>query len=115
MIIGVKTKFDSCHHLPLYEGKCANIHGHTWHLIVEISGEINEHGFVMDFTELKRYVNEIIDIYDHKVLNDYIYNPTCENLVNYIFEYLDEALPSNLKIHKVELQEGDGGYAYRLG
>ena len=111
MNIGINVKFDSCHFLPNYIGKCSNVHGHTWRMTVEIKGEIDlVSGFVKDFTELKTDVNDLINSLDHRSLNQVLFNPTCENLVNYCWNYLTEC---GYTLKKLSLQEGDGGYAYR--
>ena len=74
--------FDAAHYLPNYEGKCKNLHGHTWTLEVEVSGDVKDDGMVIDFAKLKDLVNHrVIDILDHRLLNDVIANPTCENLL----------------------------------
>jgi len=77
-------RFDAAHYLPEYEGKCRNMHGHTWTLEVEVSGSVRK-GMVMDFAVLKSLVKEkVIDCLDHSLLNDIIPNPTCENLLFWI-------------------------------
>ena len=93
--------FDACHRLPNYKGKCANLHGHTWKLVVGVSGEVDEvTGFVVDFAKLRFLVErEILEQLDHAYLGqgnlgnmsglrEFIvpvwgedFLPTCENLV----------------------------------
>ena len=87
-------RFDAAHYLPNYVGKCSRLHGHTWTLEVEVSSSKlistgSEAGMVIDFGELKKAVNrEIIDKLDHTLLNDTIENPTCENLLEWIWKAL---------------------------
>jgi len=75
--------FDAAHDLPFHEGKCKELHGHTYKLEVIVHGEVNkETGMVIDFGVLKKEVNMfVIDTFDHKYLNDIIPNPTAENLI----------------------------------
>ncbi len=74
--------FDAAHYLPGYDGKCSQLHGHSWTLEVEVDGPIGPDGMVMDFGDLKRTVNEhVIDRLDHRLLNDTISIPTAENLL----------------------------------
>lgn len=85
--------FDAAHYLPNYVGKCHNLHGHTWNLEVEVTGSLFEDGpskgMVIDFIELKSTVNElVIDVLDHTLLNDTVENPTCENLLDWIWSAL---------------------------
>jgi 6-pyruvoyltetrahydropterin/6-carboxytetrahydropterin synthase len=113
MIIGVAVKFDAAHFLPGYNGKCANMHGHTWHVEVEVSGPVYEaDGMVVDLTILKRDVTAVIDKFDHKVLNETFpfggpLSPTCENLAQWIFDKLSILHP----ITSVKVREGEGGWA----
>lgn len=118
MIIGVAVKFDAAHYLPGYNGKCANMHGHTWHVEVEVCGDVDEKtGMVMDLAILKREVNTIIDKFDHQVLNDLDYlqaysfniaeHPTCENLA----QFIHDQLVARYNIQSVKVREGEGGWA----
>ena len=50
MKLGLIADFDAAHSLPGYQGKCANLHGHTYMVEVVIEGAIGENGFVMDFS-----------------------------------------------------------------
>ncbi len=61
-------RFSACHVIPGH-GKCGRLHGHTYHVSVELLGERTEpHGFVYDFDELKSAVRELIKPLDHRVL-----------------------------------------------
>jgi len=104
MIIKKEFKFDSAHKLPNYPGKCKNLHGHTWKLIISLEGEVNEKGMIIDFKDLKQQVNEkVVDKLDHTYLNDIIENPTCENIILWIKEQLKDL--EGLK--KIEVFETD--------
>ena len=51
--------FDSAHFLAGYEGKCSNLHGHRWRIVMEAKAEtLHEdgqlRGMVMDFGDTKR-------------------------------------------------------------
>jgi 6-pyruvoyltetrahydropterin/6-carboxytetrahydropterin synthase len=60
-------------------------------------------GFVIDFGELKRIVSEqVVDVLDHKHVNDVIDNPTAENMTLWIWERLAGALPG---LYEIELHE----------
>lgn len=70
---------DAAHRLVLpYESKCKNLHGHTYKVEVELEGDPDEHGIVMDFSELKRRVEAVG--FDHMLLQD-IKCPKCNELV----------------------------------
>ena len=86
MMISKGFKFDAAHKLPDYEGKCKNLQGHTWKLVVCVEGEVDSgSGMIIDFCELKRLIKEqVLDRLDHSYLNDLIENPTCENVLLWI-------------------------------
>ncbi len=97
------TSFDAAHRLPWYEGKCRNLHGHTYRLEVAVGGPIGANGMVLDFADLKRVVRrEIIDRYDHTYLNDQLDNPTAEVLAQDIWKRLEA---SDLAIDRIRLWE----------
>lgn len=84
MIIAKEFTFDASHQLPNEEcyGKCQNLHGHTYKLIVKISGSVNDKGWVMNFSDLKKIVNEkIISQLDHNHINLIIPLSTAENIL----------------------------------
>lgn len=65
----VEDSFDSAHFLKGYEGKCRNIHGHRWKILIEVEGEeLDKQGFVMDFSKIKMYLKELVSQYDHSLL-----------------------------------------------
>jgi len=107
--------FDAAHFLPDHLGKCANMHGHTYKLEVEISrtdgGTISggsSGGMVLDFLEFSKIVKEVVlDKVNHKVLNEVLsFTATSENLAGYFYEILQEACQEyNLKLENVALWE----------
>ena len=67
------ASFDSAHFLSGYNGKCANIHGHTWKIEVEVSeksliAEGEKRGMVIDFSDLKKSVRALANRYDHTLI-----------------------------------------------
>lgn len=104
MIITKKFRFDSAHKLPNYKGDCANVHGHSYKLFVSVSGDVNEQGFVIDFKDLNNIVSEkVISKLDHSNLNDFLENPTAENIVIWIWNELKDYLNlSELKLYETE-------------
>jgi len=95
----------AAHFLPNHPKRCQYIHGHEWKLTVYIKKRIDKKtGMVMDFSELKRVVNEfVIDELDHNYFNNFLINPTAENIVFWIW---DQLMYNGLKgIDKIELWE----------
>lgn len=103
--------FDSAHHLENYVGPCANVHGHTYKLQVTLEGRVNPAtGMIIDFNRLKQEVNiRIIDILDHKMLNDVLaFNPTAELMAQWMFDQLRLA---DLPVVKIRLWETPTSFA----
>ena len=102
----VKRRFDfeAAHRLPAHPGKCRDLHGHSYVLVVTIERPVEPgSGMVIDFGDLKRIVKrEIVDRVDHKSLNDIIDNPTAELVAKWSWERLAGHLPGLVEI---ELRE----------
>ncbi|WP_078555537.1 6-carboxytetrahydropterin synthase QueD [Bacillus alkalicellulosilyticus] len=101
--------FDAAHHLHCYDGKCKSLHGHTYKLVVTMSGFVNDIGISVDFSDIKRMFNDVIkDKLDHRYLNDVLpnMNTTAENMIVWIWEQLDEKLVAEgLKAIGTRLEE----------
>jgi len=112
MIVVKEFTFESAHYLSGYDGKCSNLHGHTYTLEVAVEGEVKENGMVIDFKELSDIVKEnILDNLDHVLLNDIIDNPTAENTAKYAWDNLKDKL--NLKY--IKLAESDKSFVVYEG
>ncbi len=110
--VGIETHFDASHHLPLHKGKCFNMHGHTWHVKVEVSGLINLEGMVVDLKLLKEAVKGITEQFDHKCINDLVDDPTCEHLCEiFYWELKPFELEHSVTIESITIREGEGGWA----
>ena len=106
--------FDAAHSLPDYPGKCQRLHGHTWRLEVEFSGRVNERtGMVADFAGLKGLVGrEVIDVLDHTLLNTEVENPTCENLLAWIWLRLSKVqFVEEIQLVRLRLYETPDSFA----
>lgn len=136
--VSKQFNFEAAHALWNYDGKCKNIHGHTYKLFVTVIGKaIDEpgdakNGMVIDFGDLKKTVKtHIVDIYDHALIINkkasfkkpeiqkqmferYIeteYQPTCENMVRNFALIIKKQLPKQVKLHSVRLYETETSYA----
>ncbi len=131
--------FETGHALYGYDGKCRNVHGHSYKLAVTVIGKpITDSnnvkfGMVIDFTDLKKIVKEeIVDIFDHatvfnkntphielaKVLKDrghhvllVDYQPTSEMMIIDFSKKIKNRLPENITLHSLKLQETETSYA----
>ena len=91
--ISVENHFDAAHFLRGYEGKCENLHGHRYKVLVKVSAsEVNDIGLAYDFRDLKEALKPLLDRYDHTLLNDVQpfdkINPSAENIARTIYEEL---------------------------
>ena len=131
--------FETAHALYGYDGKCKNIHGHSYQLFVTVIGvplDDDTHpknGMVMDFGDLKSIVKEeIVNKFDHAVvLNEHSphkelaeqisdhshkivmvpYQPTSEKMLFDFAERIAKRLPQNVFLHSLKLYETANSYA----
>ncbi|WP_062053678.1 6-pyruvoyl trahydropterin synthase family protein [Aquimarina longa] len=131
--------FETGHALYGYDGKCRNVHGHSYKLSVTVIGEPitdTSHvklGMVIDFGDLKKIVKEDIeDVFDHatvfnkntphkelaKELQDrghnvilVDYQPTSENMVIDFAKKIKARLPESIMLYALKLQETETSYA----
>jgi 6-pyruvoyltetrahydropterin/6-carboxytetrahydropterin synthase len=95
VLVSKEFTFDAAHHLHAYEGKCMNLHGHTYKVIFGISGFLDERGLMIDFGDIKDIWKKEIEIYlDHRYLNETLppMNTTAENMVVWLYEKMKESL-----------------------
>ena len=130
--------FETVHVLYNYDGKCKNMHGHSYKLFVTVKGtpinDINnvKNGMVVDFGDIKKIVKEeIVDVWDHAVLLNALtphkelgedlaqkghkviecnYQPTCENMLYEIAEKIKNKLPSHVQLAYLKLHETENSY-----
>lgn len=117
VMVSKEFTFDAAHHLHCYEGKCKNLHGHTYKVIFGISGYTDEIGLVIDFGDIKKIWKDDIEVHlDHRYLNDTLpqMNTTAENMVVWIYEKMQESLrsyPNDYRVEFVKLYETPTSYA----
>ncbi|MGG0719570.1 6-carboxytetrahydropterin synthase QueD [Robertmurraya massiliosenegalensis] len=105
VLVSKEFTFDAAHHLHCYEGKCKNLHGHTYKVILGVSAFVDEIGIVIDFGDLKKIWKEKIEVFlDHRYLNETLpkMNTTAENLVVWIYEQLQDAIVDSHPDARVE-------------
>ena len=95
--------FEAAHQLPWHDGKCRNLHGHSYRLEVTVEGPIGDQGIVVDFADIKRVVErDVVDVYDHRYLNDLLDNPTAELIAAEIWKTVEAA---DLAVRRIRLWE----------
>lgn len=120
MIVAKRVNFEAAHYLPNYEGKCKNLHGHHWVVEIAVSGQVmQEHGFVVDFSKLKTWMEEnIVSEFDHTLLNDSIPNPTAENIALVIkmrFDATGWNISGDIRLAWVKVWETEDSYVQYEG
>jgi len=66
-----RFRFEMGHRLQHHPAQCRNLHGHSYVLEVGVSGEPDSKtGMVLDFAELKRAVQPIVEEWDHATMLD---------------------------------------------
>ncbi|MCZ8229016.1 6-carboxytetrahydropterin synthase [Flavobacterium sp.] len=134
-----KFSFETGHALYGYDGKCKNVHGHSYKLSVTVIGcpiidrSNVKLGMVIDFTDLKKIVKEeVVDQFDHatvfnqttphvelaKELKDrghhvilVDYQPTSENMIVDFAERIKSRLPEGINLFSLKLQETESSFA----
>ena len=122
-IVKTEDSFDSAHFLARYNGKCRNIHGHRWRVVIEIAGENLDDGMVVDFTDIKAALKALTDNLDHSLVMEkdtlkpqtyeclvdegfrimiMDFRPTAENFAKYFF---DEIKNKGFNIRAAEVYE----------
>jgi len=109
--LSIKSHMAAAHFLRGYEGKCKNLHGHTWRIeIVLIHDVLDDLGMIADFGILKTKLNTFLSEMDHSLLNDHPSfkekNPTTENIAKYIYDHYSSMIHP-LKVKKVQVWESD--------
>jgi 6-pyruvoyltetrahydropterin/6-carboxytetrahydropterin synthase len=108
--------FEAAHRLPNVapSHKCSRLHGHSFHVSVHITGNVDEHtGWVRDFGDLSCAMAPLLQVLDHNYLNEVegLENPTSELIARWIWERLTGSLP---ELSQVVVQETcNSGCVYR--
>ena len=129
MHLTTRFTFDAAHRILGHPGKCAYLHGHTYHLEVTVaSARLDALGMVMDFDDLRALVRKaVLDRWDHATLlarEDplvpaiigvqteapekvvrFKQNPTAEILTREAWEAIRQALPPQVSLLRVKIEE----------
>lgn len=91
MRVTKRFRFEAAHWLPYHDGKCRNLHGHSYVLDVTCAGHViednpgrSDSGMVIDFADVGAIVKPLVAQLDHKCFNDVLVNPTAERILGYI-------------------------------
>ena len=131
MKIAKEFHWEMGHRLPFHKGKCKNLHGHSYKCMVELTGEPDSNGMVVDYFDLKKIIGPIIEKLDHsfmvskndlevietldklnsqKVVVDF--ESTAENICLYLLDEIKSSnLPKNIHSIKIRVFETENTYA----
>jgi len=119
-LLTCEASFDAAHFLTNYDGKCHNIHGHRWRVVLNIKGE-PKNGMVIDFNDIKKDLKNECDYFDHTfivqkdslnkelfdllskdfLLREVPFRTTAENFAKYFFNKLN----SKYEVYEVAVYE----------
>ena len=131
MKIAKEFTWEMGHRLPFHNGKCKNLHGHSYRCMVELNGDPDENGMVLDYYDVKKVIEPIIDNLDHsfmvcktdielievleKLNSRHVivdFETTAENISTYLLgEIKSSSLPKNIHSIKVRVLETENTYA----
>jgi 6-pyruvoyltetrahydropterin/6-carboxytetrahydropterin synthase len=108
--VSIEGHFDAAHYLRDYGGKCENVHGHRFKVVVSLkAAKLNKVGLAYDFVELKRHLGEVLARFDHTSLNDVPpfdkINPSSENIAATIYDELKGRFSGGVMLSSVEVWE----------
>jgi len=131
MKIAKEFRWEMGHRLPEHFGKCKNIHGHSYKMMVEFEGELDKNGMIIDYYIVKEIIEPIVEELDHSFMvnkNDDLvleflekldskkvivdFDSTVENITRYLIKEIKKAsLPKNVTGLKVRVCETPDDYA----
>lgn len=116
--VSTEGSFDAAHFLKDYQGKCKNIHGHRWRVVVQVNAtslleDKQNQGMVADFKDVKKALNQLLNTFDHTLiyekdslkpalkkllqeedfaLREVPFRPTAENFSRFFYEELKKSM-----------------------
>ena len=134
MKIAKEFRWEMGHRLPEHFGLCKNIHGHSYKMIVEFEGELDKNQMVIDYYDVEKIINPVIEKLDHsfmvnkddKIVLEFLekmnskkviveFNSTAENICSYLLSEIKKcSLPTNISSVKVRVYETQFDYAEEI-
>lgn len=137
LTVGRQFSLEMAHFLARHEGPCRHIHGHSYTLLVEITGPVKDQieastdGMIIDYQQLKHIVTEVLlEPFDHALVYDersalaqklqslseikqvaLPMAPTCENLIRHFARLLLPGFPEAVLLQKLTLYETEKNFA----
>ncbi|MCI8769525.1 MAG: 6-carboxytetrahydropterin synthase QueD [Lachnospiraceae bacterium] len=132
----IEQSFDSAHFLAGYVGKCGNIHGHRWRVLLQVQSEqlredAQQRGMCVDFSTIKDELKKMVDYLDHALLIEkgtlkdktmealseegfcvieLAFRPTAENFAKYFYELFAKKGYNVAAVHVYETPNNCASY-----
>ena len=110
----VREGFSASHQLRNYCGKCERLHGHNFEVAAVVQGDATDPdtGMLLDFKDLRAALKGVLETLDHSHLNEVppfdVENPSSEHLARHVYRGMAAALPEQVSLVSVEVQEKPG-------
>ncbi len=123
MKIACDFHWEMGHRLPDHTSGCQNVHGHSYTMRVVIEGEVQSNGMVMDFFDLKKIVQPLVEKLDHaflctetdKLMKSFLtkakmkqvlvpFPTTVENIVRYFLDAVSARLRKTPHLHRISVR-----------
>lgn len=140
LTVSKEFSFEAAHMLSEHEGDCKNLHGHSYKMIVEVTGDV-QNGMVIDFKDLKNIVKQFIidkidhsfiyyknsnDEFEHKIAEvlkqgckrifEVDYRPTAENMSLDFYNILNREIKNmGIRVVSITLYETQTSFAKVVG
>ena len=135
MKVSKRFRWEAAHRLPWHTDGCQHLHGHSYVMWIELDGEPDKRGMVIDFKDIKEIIKPLVDAWDHAILVDetdhdllkaidllqskhytFPYDTSSENMCLYVANYLKRNALELLKAHRItsmviRVQETETCYA----
>ena len=135
MKVSKRFRWEAAHRLPWHTDGCQHLHGHSYVMWIELDGEQDKRGMVIDFKDIKEVIKPLVDAWDHAILVDetdhdllkaidllqskhytFPYDTSSENMCLYVADYLKRNALELLKAHRItsmaiRVQETETCYA----
>ena len=135
MKVSKRFRWEAAHRLPWHTDGCQHLHGHSYVMWIELDGEPDKRGMVIDFKDIKDVIKPLVDAWDHAILVDETdqdlikaielleskhytlpYDTSSENLCLFVADYLKKNALELLKAHRItsmsiRVQETETCYA----
>jgi 6-pyruvoyltetrahydropterin/6-carboxytetrahydropterin synthase len=114
--VTVQKTIACAHRLFDYDGPCEELHGHNYKIVVTYAGEqLDRYGMLLDFSSIKKALNDVLGRLDHKYLNDLPefrdVSPSAENIAAHIYHCLAKSQFAFATLDSVAVWETENQFA----